>query len=151
MSLSSWPPLALALWLGLSSACLAAGPGATDRQAATVDSRPLSLDLALRAVGLDGSAAGPATQPAEAGSDRLGAPARERRLRRLDLRLGRAARTGRSPGDPPDFYGEVGVDLDPQAGLSLVPSYRLVLDQSDHADADAIGAQVLKLGARIRF
>jgi hypothetical protein len=151
--MSSWPPLALAVWLGVSSACLAAEPRPAaqppaDAPAAVDVGRHLSLDLALRAVGLDGAAA---ISSAKAEPDRLARPADEPGMRRLALHLGRTSRVGRSPGDAPPLYGEVGIDLDPQAALSIVPSYRLVLDEGDRDHAGTIGAQVLKLGARVRF
>jgi hypothetical protein len=153
--MSSWLPLVLAVWLGVSSACLAAEPHLASRPPAVapagVDGHDLSLDLALRAVGLDGSGAVAAAQRAEAAPDHLARPGGERRMRRLALHLGRTSSAGRSPGAAPPLYGEVGIDLDPAAGLSLVPSYRLVLDEGERAESGAVAAQVLKLGARIRF
>jgi hypothetical protein len=153
--MSSWPPLALAVCIGVSSACLATEPRLAAQPPAgapaAVDvGRHLSLDLALRAVGLDGAAAIPEAERAEAEPERL-APADDHQMHRLDLHLGRTSRVGRSPGEAPPLYGEVGIDLDPQAALSIVPSYRLVLDEGDRDHAGTIGAQVLKLGARVRF
>jgi hypothetical protein len=70
----------------------------------------------------------------------------------LKLRLGRTPANGRSPGDAPPLYGEVGIDLEPRADLSLVPSYRVILpDRDERAEAEAGATQVLKLDARIRF
>jgi hypothetical protein len=154
--MSSWSPLALAVWLGASSAGLAAEPRPAAQPPAVapavvgVDDH-LSLDLALRAVGLDGSAATPGAERAEADPDPLARPADAPGMHRLDLHAGRTSRAGWSPGHVSPLYGEVGIDLDPQAALSIVPSYRLVLDEGDRDHAGAIGAQVLKLGARVRF
>ncbi len=154
--MSSWSPLALAVWLGVSSAGLAgeprpaAQPPAVAPAAVGVDGH-LGLDLALRAVGLDGSAALPEAEGAKADPDHLVRPADEPGMHRLDLHAGRTSRVGRSPGDASPLFGEVGIDLDPQAALSIVPSYRLVLDEGDRDHAGTIGAQVLKLGARVRF
>ncbi len=153
--MSSWPLLALAVGLGVSSASLAAEPrpaGPPPALAPTTGvGRHLSLDLPARALSLDGLAVTPQADGAEALPDRLARPGDEHRAHRLDLHFGRASRAGRSPGDAPALYGEVGIDLDPVAGLSIVPSYRVVLDQADRPDAGTIDAQVLKLGARIRF
>ena len=152
--MSSWPPLALAVWLGVSSASLAAEsrPVGQPPAPATVGTgRHLSLDLPARAVRLDGFAPMTQAEQDEALPDRLGRFEDERRRHRLELHLGRASQAGRSPGDAPPLYGEVGIDLDPLAGLSIVPSYRVVLDQGDRPDTGTIDAQVLKLGARIHF
>ena len=158
----SFAPLALAVSLGLSSACLAAEPRPADPApalgpAAPAVARHLSLDVAPQAIGLDGSAASAEAAPAGPGADLLTPPESERRVH-LDLHLGRTAIAGRSPGDAPPLYGEVGIDIDPLAGLSLVPSYRLVLDEGERPDARAtdaqalkLDAQVLKLSTRIRF
>ena len=158
----SFAPLALAVSLGVSSTCLAAEsrladpPPAAAPAAATV-ARHLSLEVAPQALGLDGSASSAEATPAGPGADLLAPLESEGRVH-LDLHLGRTAIAGRSPGDAPPLYGEVGIDIDPLAGLSLVPSYRLVLDEGNRPDArttDAqslkLDAQVLQLGARIRF
>jgi hypothetical protein len=154
MGMSFWPPLALAVVLGVSSASLAAeprpgGPPPAVAPAAVGVPHPLRLDLPLRLLSQEDAAAMPA--PAATGTEALASPDGEPSKHHFDLHLGRAPQAGRSPGDAPPLYGEVGVDLDPRAGLSIVPSYRVVLDQSDRADARTIDAQVLKLGARIRF
>ena len=74
------------------------------------------------------------------------------RVSPLKVRLGRTEAVGRSPGDAPPLYGQVGIDLEPRADLSLVPSYRVVLPDADpKTEAEASAAQVLKLDARIRF
>jgi hypothetical protein len=158
----SWPPLALAVWVGVAGACLAAEPRPTGQQPAAAPAaadiqRHLSLDVGPQALSLDGLASSAETAPAEPGPATLAWPEIKRQMH-LDLHLGRTSPAGRSPGDAPPLYGEVGIDLDPLAGLSLVPSYRLVLNEGDRTDArttDAQGlkldAQVLKLGARIRF
>ncbi len=147
--MSLWP-LALAVGLGVAAGtCLAAEPQPTGEPAAVsapVD-HDLSLDLTLGGVSPDGSDAA----PVETGPDQLELAAAERRDRRLDLYLGRAQRAGRSPGDAPPLYGEVGFDVDPKARLSLVPSIGVVLDDGERDDARAVAAQILKLGARIRF
>lgn len=149
----SLPPLALVVSLAVSSAALAADHQPPAAARATLDAeRHLSLNLPSQAGGLEtaGSAletplADPPQQSPEA------APGAERRRHLLDLHLGRASALGHSPGDAPPLYGEVGIDLDSQSGLSLVPSYRVVVDEGDSTDSRTIGAQVLKLGARIRF
>jgi hypothetical protein len=157
-----WPPLALAVWVGVASTCLAAEPRLAGQQPATPPAAAaikhnLSLDVGPQALSLDGSAFGAETAPAAPGADLLAPPESERRMH-LDIHLGRTSPAGRSPGDAPPLYGEVGIDLDPLAGLSLVPSYRLVLDEGERTDARTteaqglkLDAQVLKLGARIRF
>jgi hypothetical protein len=154
--MSSWPPLALAVWLGVSSACLAAesrpaGEAPAVGSVAVDSGHHLSLDLPLWALDPDGSASARAADRAEARADRLEPPADEVEKRFLDLHLGQASRTGRRPGDTPPLYGEVGIDVDALAGLSLEPSYRVVLNEDDRADSRAIAQQVLKLGARIPF
>jgi hypothetical protein len=75
----------------------------------------------------------------------------ERARSPLEVHLGRISAAGRSPGETPPLYGEVGIDIGSVAGLSLVPSYRLVLPDERTEDSEAAAAQVLKLGARIRF
>jgi hypothetical protein len=70
----------------------------------------------------------------------------------LKVRLGRTPAVGRSPGEVPPLYGEVGIALHSGAGLALVPSYRVVLPEDDpRAESEASAAQILKLGARISF
>lgn len=154
---SSWPSVVLALCLCASGACLAAEPPQANGKLpspkpAAVDLRHrLSLDLPLQALGADD------TTTAQ-GPDQAGAPAddsqpggSERRLPLLDLQFGQASSFGRIPGDSPPVFGEVGIDLGSAAGLSLEPSYRVVLDQGERPDSHALAEQVLKLGARIRF
>jgi hypothetical protein len=147
----------LAVGLGVSGTCLASEPPPAKSKPlapvpGAVDSaRHLSLDLPSQALGADGSSVAPGADPANAASDDLGLPARNPQAPLIDLHFGRGSRMGRMPGDPPPLFGEVGIDLDPSAGLSLEPSYRVVLDQSDRPDSRAVTAQVLKLGARIRF
>ncbi len=99
---------------------------------------------------MDRSAAIGGADRAEAGRDRLPRPEDEPGVH-LDLHLGHTSPAGRSPGDAPPLFGEVGIDLDSRAGLSLVPSYRLVLDEDDGAESRTVATQILKLGARIRF
>ncbi len=158
----SWAPLALGVWVGLAGACLAAEPRLAGQQPpstpAAADIRHhLSLDVGPQVLGLDGSASSAEAAPAGPGEGLLAPPESEPGMH-LDLHLGRTSPAGRSPGDAPPLYGEVGIDIDPLAGLSLVPSYRLVLDEGERPDARAteaqglkLDAQVLKLGARIRF
>ncbi len=152
--MSSWPLLVVAAALAVSSACLAAEPRAAGQQpadaAAAHGQRHLSLDVTPQVMGVADPAAVSEAHRAEAGHGGLAPPAGERRVH-LDLHVGRTSPAGRSPGDAPPLFGEVGIDLDPAAGLSLVPSYRVVVDEGDGADGRTIGAQVLKLGARIRF
>jgi hypothetical protein len=69
----------------------------------------------------------------------------------LKIRLGRTSALGRSPGAAPPAYGEIGIDLAPLPGLSLVPSYKVVLDDDSAGRSGAVSGQVLKLGARIPF
>ncbi len=152
------PPLVLALvWVGASSACLAAEPRAADQSPAVaqaaVDIDPhLRLALPLGALESDASAASGEADRAAASLDQQKGPAGELPTNFLDLHFGRAAQKG-SPGDAPPLYGEVGINVDTPAGLSLVPSYRVVVNEDDRVDyhSRAIAGQVLKLGARIRF
>jgi hypothetical protein len=78
------------------------------------------------------------------GLDRKSTPA-------LKFRLGRLSALGRSPGAAPPAYGEIGIDIAPLPGLSLVPSYKVVLDDDSAESSGAVSGQVLKLGARIPF
>ena len=147
--MSFWP-LALAVGLAVAAGtCVAASPqsaGAPAAASAPVG-RDLSLDLRLRGLTPDSTEAAPVAT----GPDHLEAAVDGRGDRRLDLYLGRAQRAGRSPGDAPPLYGEVGFAVDPKARLSLVPSYGVVVEDGERDDAREIAAQVLKLGARIRF
>ena len=150
--MTSWPPLALAVWLGVSSASLAAEPrpaghAPAPARAELATGRHLSLDLPTRAVGVDG----PAAMVQADAADLLAPPDDEHPSQWLELHLGRDRQAGRMPGDPPSLYGELGIDLDPGARLAIVPSYRVVVDQTDRPYSGTIDAQVLKLGARIRF
>jgi hypothetical protein len=157
--MSSWPPLVLAVaWLGASSACLAAEPRPADQPAAvapaTVDSeRPLNLALSLGVLGSDASASSGEATPVAASLDHADGSAGELPMHFLNLHFGRADRPGRVPGDAHPLYGEVGINFDTPAGLALVPSYRVVVNEDDRADyhSRAIAGQVLKLGARIPF
>jgi hypothetical protein len=98
-------------------------------------------------VGPDGALA-ESTLSAELGDpqglDRNSTPA-------LKFRLGRTSALGRSPGAAPPAYGEIGINLAPLPGLSLVPSYKVVLDDDSAGSSGAVFGQVLKLGARIPF
>ena len=79
-------------------------------------------------------------------------PRRQRGVSPFKVRLGRTPVAGRSPGDAPPLYGEVGIDVDSGTGLSLVPSFRVVLPNDDEtAASEAAATQILKLGAKIRF
>lgn len=69
----------------------------------------------------------------------------------LEVRLGRSPAFGQSPGAAPPAYGEVGIDIDPRSSVSLVPSYRVVLDDGGAQSVGAFAAQILKLGVRLRF
>ena len=143
--MSSSLPLALAVLLVASS---------TARAFDQSESSP-HWDLASRAL-VDQSAAGGAdlvgsddvlpesTLSAEFGSqeglDRKSTPA-------FKIRLGRISALGRSPGAAPPAYGEIGINIAPLPGLSLAPSYKVVLDD----DSARGSGQVLRLGARIPF
>jgi hypothetical protein len=153
---SFWLSLVLAMCLGASGACLAAEPPqangkppATKPAAADLRHR-LSLDLPLQAFGAGDTTTAPSPDQASAPPDAAQPVASEPRLPLLDLHFGHSSSFGRIPGDPPPVFGEVGIDLG-SAGLSLEPSYRVVLDQDERPDSHAIAEQVLKLGARIRF
>jgi hypothetical protein len=154
---SSWPLVVVAVCLGVSGACLASEPppaksGPAAPAAGAFDSsRHLSLDLPLQSLGAGGSSVAPGADPAKAAPQGLALSEGNPGQALLDLHFGRGSRMGRMPGDPPTLFGEVGIDLDPSAGLSLEPSYRMVLNQGERPDSRAIAAQVLKLGARIRF
>ena len=110
-------------------------------------SRALINQSAAGGTGPDGALA-ESTLSAEFGSpqglDRNSTPA-------LKFRLGRSSALGRSPGAAPPAYGEIGINLAPLPGLSLVPSYKVVLDDDSAGDSGAFSGQVLKLGARIPF
>jgi hypothetical protein len=157
--MSFWPPCALAVvWLGVSSACLAAEPRAASQLPAiapgTVDSeRHLTLALPLGALGSGASASSGEADRAAALLDQAEGPAGEFPMHYLlDVHFGRADQPGRIPGDAPPLYGEVGINVDTPAGLSLVPSYRVIVNEDDYrADSRAIAGQVLKLDARIHF
>lgn len=155
--MSSWPPLALAVLLGASGAASAADPAATDRQADLFVPSVVDLDHGLGAAPApEGSGF---TEPErisgqrdlDAHLDRVKRPGRARNQSPLEVRLGRTPAAGRSPGEAPPLYGEVGIDIGAVAGLSLVPSYRVVLPDDDTEGSEASAAQVLKLGARFRF
>ncbi len=155
--MSSWSRLALAVCLGASSACLAAEPRAADQPSAVAPAtvggdHDLSLALPLGTLGSDASASSGEADQAAASLDQQKGPAGELPMNFLDLHFGRAAQKG-SPGDAPSLYGEVGINVGTLAGLSIEPSYRMVLNEDDHyrADSRAIAGQVLKLGARIPF
>jgi hypothetical protein len=149
MLMSSSQLAALVALLAVSGAARAAEPPAPERQAGLIV--PSVADLFL-----DAAAAPQGTGPDASGGlaerkldgPRLG----EAGVSPLKVRLGRTEAAGRSPGDAPPLYGEVGIDLEPRADLSLVPSYRVVLPKADaRTEAEASAAQVLKLDARIRF
>jgi hypothetical protein len=163
---SSWPLSVLALCLFASGTCLAtelpqAGgkPLATQPGAVNLHHR-LNLDLPLQALGADDTSSAPDSDHASARPDDSQSVGSERRMPLFDLQFGQGSSLGRIPGDPPPVFGEVGIDLGSRAGLSLEPSYRVVLGQDDRPDSHAISEQilshaiseqVLKLGARIRF
>ena len=148
--MSSSQLVAVAVLLCASSAAWAADSPASERDAKLIvpGVADLYLDPAPALPGAD--AATPASILAER---KLEAPrSGEGSASPLKLRLGRTPATGRTPGDVPPLYGEVGIALDSGVGLSLVPSYRVVLPEDDAtAESEASAAQILKLGARIRF
>jgi hypothetical protein len=155
--MSSLPPLVLAVLLGASSAAWAADQAARNRQAdlfvpPVVDlDHGLGADLAPEASGSTEPETIPLTRDLDDRLDGLKGPGGERNQSPLEVRLGRTPAVGRSPGEAPPFYGEVGIDLGSVAGLSLVPSYRLVLPNDAAEESEASAAQILKLGARITF
>jgi hypothetical protein len=147
--MSSAQLVALAVLLCAANAVWAADPAVTERHAELIV--PSAADLYL-----DAAPALQGAEPAWPGSvlteRKLEGPGRgEGSVSLLKVRLGRTPAVGRSPGDVPPLYGEVGIDLDSGAGLSLVPSYRVVLSDDDAEASEAGAAQILKLGARIRF
>jgi hypothetical protein len=148
--MSSSRLVALVVLLGASTAVSAAEQPATERHLDLT--APSIADLYLEAP----AGATPDNMLGErnldASRDGLTSRPGEGSVSPLKVRLGRTPAAGRSPGDAPPLYGEVGIDLDSGAGLSLVPSYRVVLPDNDEAaESEASAAQVLKLGARIRF
>jgi hypothetical protein len=154
--MSPWPPLAVAVALAISSASLAADPRPGGQSpaaapAAVGSAGHLNLGLLPQVADAKASAAVPGADAADAGPDGVAQPENVAQDHYLDLHFGRLAQAGRGPGDVPPVYGEVGIDLDPGARLSIVPSYRVVVDQSDRQDRSAIDDQVVKLGARLRF
>jgi hypothetical protein len=141
--MSSSLPLALAALLGASAAAWAADqpdPGSLERGAYASPAK--GAGLASAAAKLVASESAVALRPAQS--------AGQRPLPFLELRLGRASAFGQSPAVPPPAYGEVGIDIDPRSGVSLVPSYRIVLDDGDEG-VRSFAAQILKLGVRMRF
>ena len=145
--MSSSQLLVLVVLLGASSAACAADSPAPERQPELIV--PSVADLYLDTGPATGQAA-PRKTLSERKHDRPDAGVGS--MSPLKMRLGRTPAGGRSPGDAPPLYGEVGIDLNSGAGLSLVPSYRVVLPDADAtAESEASAAQVLKLGARIRF
>jgi hypothetical protein len=148
--MSSSQLLVLVVLLGASSAACAADSPAPERQAELIV--PSVADLYLD-TGPAPQATGQAAPPNTFSERKLDRPhAGEGSMSPLKMRLGRTPAVGRSPGDAPPLYGEVGIDLDSGGGLSLVPSYRVVLpDDNATAESEASAAQILKLGARIRF
>jgi len=147
--MSSSQLVALVALLCASNAVWAADPPATERDAELVV--PSAADLYLDAApDLQGAAAAP-PRSILPGRELEGPGRGAGSVSPLKVRLGRTPAVGRSPGDVPPLYGEVGIDLDSGAGLSLVPSYRVVLSDDDAQASEAGPAQILKLGARIRF
>jgi hypothetical protein len=146
--MSSSQLVVLAVVLCASSAAWAVDSPAGERHAQLIV--PGVADLVLDAAPLQGAAPPPGSILTERQLEapRPGADSASP----LKVRLGRTPAVGRSPGDVPPLYGEVGIALDSGAGVSLVPSYRVVLPEDDAtAESEASAAQILKLGARIRF
>lgn len=146
--MSSSLPLALAVLLGASAAAWAAdqsdpdGPEVSGRAMPEAEVRPALK--AAKLVDYEAVVAGGASHLRPTRS------ADQRPLPFVELRLGRTSAFGQSPAAPPPAYGEVGIDIDPRSGVSLVPSYRIVLDDGDEG-VKSFAAQVLKLGVRMRF
>jgi hypothetical protein len=145
--MSSAPLVAVLILVGAASAVQAADSPAGERQ-------PELIVPSVAGLYLDPASAKPeaaqrdgmlAERRLEALHPGVGSPSA------LKLRLGRTAAVGRSPGDVPPLYGELGINLDSGAGLALVPSYRVVLSDDEAEGSEASGEQILKLGAQIRF
>jgi hypothetical protein len=150
--MSSLPRLALLLLLGASSAGWAAERPQADLVLPPVYG--LRHELGVEPAPDGSGFAAPSSMLGERGADALDSLRRsgqEGGRSPVEVHLGRASAAGRSPGDAPPLYGEVGIDIGSIAGLSLVPSYRLVLPDDRTEASEAAAAQVLKLGARIRF
>ncbi|MGH6905572.1 MAG: hypothetical protein ACREIR_22865 [Geminicoccaceae bacterium] len=152
----SLPPLALAVLVGASSAAWAVEQSAIEPSDLVVPPVVELLDLPVDAAP---GAPGPATPESmlkerkrDAPPDGLERSPGEPGVSPFKVRLGRTPVAGRSPGDAPPLYGEVGIDVDSGTGLSLVPSFRVVLPNDDEtAASEAAATQILKLGAKIRF
>ena len=155
--MSSLLPLALAVLVGASSVAWAVEQSAVEPRSDLVV--PPLVELLDLQVDAASKVPGPATPKDILGERKLdGSPAvlrpgaGEQGMSPLKLRLGRTPVAGRSPGDAPPLYGEVGIDVDSGTGLSLVPSLRVVLPNDDEtAASEAAATQILKLGAKIRF
>jgi hypothetical protein len=153
----SLPPLALAVLVGASSVAWAVEQSAIEPRSDLVV--PPVVDLLDLRVDAAPGAPGPATPESmleerrrDAPPDGLEPSPGHPGVSPFKLRLGRTPVAGRSPGDAPPLYGEVGIDVDSGTGLSLVPSFRVVLPNDDEtAASEAAATQILKLGAKIRF
>lgn len=143
-SMTSSLPLALAVLLGASAAAWAADPYGPGDPGAPGRANGQAL-TAAKLIGSEPIAAGRASHRRLAGS------AGQRPLPFVRLRLGRTPAFGHSPAAPPPAFGEVGIDIDPRASVALVPSYRVILDDDDAEGDGSFGAQILKLGVRMRF
>jgi hypothetical protein len=155
--MSPLPPLALAVLVGASSAAWAVDQSAIEPRSdlvvpPVVELLDLQADAAPRAPGSATPKDILGEFKLDASPDGLGPRAGERGVSPFKVRLGRTPVAGRSPGDAPPLYGEVGIDVDSGTGLSLVPSFRVVLPNDDEtAASEAAATQILKLGAKIRF
>jgi hypothetical protein len=145
----SSPPLALAVLLIVSGAARAADQLAPDRPLDASSRAMVEESGSSRADPAEGDRAfADSTRRADlSGLEPLG---RNSMAPTLRVRLGRLSGLGRNPGAAPPAYGEVGIAVGSLAGLSIVPSYRVIMDDGPAASG-AVDAQVLKLGARIRF
>jgi hypothetical protein len=150
--MSSLPPFALAVLVGASSAAWAVDRSALEPRSDLVVPPVVEfLELEVHAAA---GAPGPVTPKSMLEDGKLDASpdGLQRGVSPFKVRLGRTPVAGRSPGDAPPLYGEVGIDVDSGAGLSLVPSFRVVLPNDDEtAASEAAATQILKLGAKIRF
>jgi hypothetical protein len=149
--MSSSQLVALAVLLSASSAAWAVDQPVVEPRSDLVV--PPLVDLLDVEADAASEGPGPVTPKSLLEEHKLDAPdGMARAVSPFKVRLGRTPVAGRSPGEVPPLYGEVGIDVDSGTGLSLVPSLRVVLP-NDHetAASGAAATQVLKLGAKISF
>jgi hypothetical protein len=147
--MSSSLPLAVVAILGLSSIAWAADQSEHASRPAAPAQVGRQLAVTPPFATLDPSIW--ATPHAAATRKSGGNPNAAQPLSFIELHLGRATRFGANPGDAPHAFGEVGIDIDPRADVALVPSYRVVLGNDEADRSQTFGAQILRLGVRMRF